>query len=993
MNESPKWKNYLHGFLNFFTNKRTVKRARITYEVSWNIILIFIILLIVGGAFAGGIGAGYFASLVKEEPIRSYKTMQKDIYNYEETSELYFADNVYLGKLPTDLEREEVQIEDVSPYLVDAIVATEDENFYNHDGVVPKAILRALVQEVSNSSTQSGGSTLTQQLIKNQILTNEVSFERKAKEILLALRLEKFFSKEEILEAYLNVSTFGRNASGRNIAGVQSAAKGIFGVEAKDLTLPQAAFIAGLPQSPFGYTPFTQDGTVKENLGPGLERMKTVLTRMYNQHKITKEEYDKATAYDITKDFARPEASPIEKYPWVTYEIENRATQIIAEMLAKEDGYDAKDLDEDEVLEEQYYELADRQIHQNGYQIHSTINKKMYDKFQEVVDKYPYYGPDKPQTVTDSETGEKKTIMEPVETGAVLIDNKTGAIISFVGGRDYDREATNHSTAPRPNGSTMKPLLVYGPAIELGTLSPGTVLPDVPLALDPARPGTIWPNNYDFKFHGLVTARVALAKSYNVPAVKAYTQILPQKPASYLEKMGFTTLTDGDYANRSTSIGGITNGVSVEENTNAFATFANGGEFVDAYMIEKIVDKDGKAIYKHKADKVKVFSPQTSYLTLDMMRDVITQGTAKAVNSRLKFSSDWAGKTGTTQDFKDSWFVATNPNVSFGVWTGYDTPKSLETAAGTMSYSMRNNYLWADLMNAAYDVDSKLVDPSESFTMPGGIVRRSVCSLSGLLASEGCSKAGLVTTDLFKSSSVPTKTDDSIVTGKFVRIGNTKYMALDSTPSEFAETGVILNPDYIEKLFGITVSDPNSLIQNNTALKNVVVPSNKLTDNGKAPGAPKISSSGSTITWSRSGENDVIGYRVYQNGKKVASIKASDSLSYRAGSGSYVVKAVDVAGKESSNSNSIDVGNKTSAKKEKATPAKTDKAQKTENKEEKKEKKIEENKEENKTDASDEKKEENKTDASDENKNNQEKNETNKEESGSASEKEQSDNT
>ncbi|MEI2462824.1 transglycosylase domain-containing protein [Bacillales bacterium AN1005] len=942
MNERPKWKNYLHGFLSFFTNKKTVKRARITYEVSWNIILIFIILLIVGGAFAGGIGAGYFASLVKEEPIRSYKTMQKDIYNYEETSELYFADNVYLGKLPTDLEREEVKIKDVSPHLVDAIVSTEDENFYKHDGVVPKAIMRALFQEVSNSSTQSGGSTLTQQLIKNQILTNEVSFERKAKEILLALRLEKFFSKEEILEAYLNVSTFGRNSSGRNIAGVQAAAQGIFGVEAKDLTLPQSAFIAGLPQSPFGYTPFTQDGTVKENLEPGLERMKTVLARMYNQHKISKEDYDKAAAYDITKDFASPVVSPIEKYPWVTYEIENRATQIIAEMLAKEDGYNAKDLEEDEVLNDQYTELADRQIHQNGFEIHSTINKKIYDKFTEVVDKYPYYGPDKPQTVTDSETGEKKTIMEPVETGAILIDNKSGAIISFVGGRDYGREATNHSTSPRPNGSTMKPLLVYGPAIELGTLSPGTVLPDVPLALDPARPGTVWPNNYDFQFHGLVTARVAMAKSYNVPAVKAYAQILPQKPANYLEKMGFTTLTEGDYANRSTSIGGLTNGVSVEENTNAFATFANGGNFVDAYMIDKIVDKNGKVIYKHKTEKVKVFSPQTSYLTIDMMRDVINQGTATAVKSRLKFSSDWAGKTGTTQDFKDSWFVATNPNVSFGVWTGYDTPKSL-VSSGTMSYSMRNNYLWADLMNAAYDVDSKLVDPSESFTMPGGIVRRSVCSLSGLLASEGCSKAGLVTTDLFKSSSVPNKTDDSIVTGKYVQIGNTKYMALDSTPSEFSETGVILNPDYIEKLFGIKVSDPSDLIRNNTALKNVVVPSNKITDNGKAPAAPKVSNSGSTIAWSKSGEKDVIGYRVYQNGKKVASIKASDTLSFKASSGSYVVKAVDIAGKESSNSNKIDVASKQSSKAKeddkkanKTTAKKTEEDNKAETSKEKK---------------------------------------------------------
>jgi penicillin-binding protein len=177
--------------------------------------------------------------------------MKSDIYNYEETSEVYFASNVYLGKLNADIEREEVKLEDVSQHLINAIIATEDELFYEHDGVVPKAIMRALFQEFTNAPVQTGGSTLTQQLIKNQVLTNEVSFDRKAKEILLALRLEKFFEKDEILEAYLNVTDFGRNSSGRNIAGVQSAAKGIFGVNAKDLNIAQSAFIAGLPQSPF----------------------------------------------------------------------------------------------------------------------------------------------------------------------------------------------------------------------------------------------------------------------------------------------------------------------------------------------------------------------------------------------------------------------------------------------------------------------------------------------------------------------------------------------------------------------------------------------------------------------------------------------------------------------------------------------------------------------------------------------------------------------
>ncbi len=945
MNERPKWKNALNHFKNFFTNKRTLKGARLTYEVTWNVTLLFIIITVVGGAFGLGIGAGYFASLVKDEPIRPYTTMQKDIYNYEETSELFFANNEYLGKVPTDLEREEVKIKDVSPYLKDAVIATEDENFYTHNGVVPKAIFRALFQEVANSSTQSGGSTLTQQLIKNQILTNEVSFERKAKEILLALRLEKFFEKDEILEAYLNVSTLGRNSSGRNIAGVQSAANGIFGVDAKDLTLPQAAFIAGLPQSPFGYTPFTQEGKLKKNLEPGLNRMKTVLNRMYDQKKISKQEYDTAMKYDITKDFIGPQKNPIEDYPAVMIEIQQRSIEIIAELLAKEDGYTKEDLQEDDVLAEQYTTLADRQIHQNGYKIHSTINKKIYDIQQKTVKNFSLFGPDKKQQVIDPETKEKVTIMEPVETGAILIENKTGAIISFVGGRDYNREATNHATrSVRPNGSTMKPLLVYGPAIELGTLSPGSVLPDVPLRLNPSKPGSIWPNNYDSRFHGLVTARYALQQSYNVPAVKAYIDILPQKPIKFLEKMGVSSLTPADASNRATAIGGLEDGITVEENTNAFSTFANSGKFIDAYMIDKIEDKDGNVIYQHDVKPVDVFSPQTAYLTLDMMRDVMNRGTAAAVNSRLKFNSDWAGKTGTAQNFTDSWLVATNPNVTFGVWTGYDTPKSLETSG--LSYSKRNNYLWADLLNAAYDVAPDLVAPSKSFKMPGGIVRQSVCSISGLLPSEGCSKAGLVTTDLFKSGTVPSKRDDSLVAGKYVKIGDKKYMALDSTPSEFAEPGLMLNPDYIEKLFGIRISDPSILSENNQKLKNLIIPSNKIEENGKTPSPLKINLKGDTITWSKHSEKDVIGYRVYKNGKKVKSLKTANTLSFKGGNGKYIVKAVDIAGKESKASNEVVIGNSQEKQKDQ-TEQENQEKQKDQTKQENQEKQKDQSKQEN----------------------------------------------
>lgn len=907
LNENNNWKKVLKSCQDFFTNKKTIRGASITYQVIWNLTLIFLVIIILGGAFAGGVGAGYFASLVKDEPIRSYESMKKDIYNYEETSNLYFANNVYLGKLRTDLEREEVKLDEVSDYLIKAVVATEDEYFYEHDGIVPKAIMRAVFQEVTNSSVQTGGSTLTQQLIKNQILTNEVSFERKAKEILLALRLEKFFDKKEILEAYLNVSTFGRNSSGRNIAGVQAAAKGVFGVKAKDLSLPQAAFIAGLPQSPFGYTPFTNKGEIKKNLEPGMTRMKTVLQRMYDNGSITKEQYDEAINYDITQDFIPPSSSPQEKYPWLTFEIEKRAVDVLSKILAEKDGYTEEDLKKDKDLKEEYLTLADRDLRQNGYEIHSTINKDIYDVMQKVKDEFEYYGSDIPIVEEDPETGEKVTVNKPVEVGAILIDNKTGRIISFVGGRDFNQQQLNHATsAERSNGSTMKPLLVYAPAIELGSLAPGTILPDLPLTLDPASDKP-WPSNYGGGYSGLVSARYALAKSYNVPTVKAYADILNKRPAEYLVKMGFTSLTEDDYTNRSTALGGLTKGVTVEENVNAYGTFANNGQFIDAYMIEKIVDKEGNIVYEHEVKPVDVFSPQTAYLTYDMLRDVIRSGTAASLNSRLKFSSDWAGKTGTGQDYKDAWFVATNPNVSFGTWIGYDTPKPLQVSFKGLSYSNRNIYLWSQLMNAAYDVAPELVDPAETVKMPGGIVRRSFCAISGLLPSDACTKAGLVETDLFNAKFVPSKVDDSLVLGNYVQIGDKKYLALDSTPEEFAEAGLILNPDYIEQIFGVKIN-PEQLIPAKERWANILLPDDKMVDNGKTPSpvSPKVT--GSALTWSNHPEGDIVGYRVYKDGNKVASVKPGSTLSYSGGNGLYYVTAVDIAGNESAPSAEVRIG-------------------------------------------------------------------------------------
>ncbi len=458
------WITNINQKIDELSKTTWMKYFRITSSVVWNLLLIFMIFVVAGTVFIGSIGAGYFASLVKDEPLRSKADMRSTIFDYDETSTLYFASNKYLGKMRTDLERQETTLDKVSPNVINAVLATEDEYFYKHKGIVPKAVMRGLLQDVSNSNTQTGGSTLTQQLIKNQILTNEVSYERKAKELLLAMRLEHFMTKDEILEAYLNVIPYGRNATGRNIAGVETAAEGLFNKKAKDLNLAQSAYIAGIPQSPFAYTPFTQKGTLKDkdSLNLGINRMKTVLYRMHETGYITDQQYKKALKYNIVKDFRKPEIRPEEKYPYVTYEIEDRAKTIMASILAKKDGIDVDRLDNESKLKEKYRILADRELRSKGYKIYSTIDKKMYDSMQKAKDNFPYYGPTFTKQVTDPETGKVSNIDAPVQVGSIVIENKTGKILSFVGGRDHKLEELNHATqAKRSNGSTMKPLLTF----------------------------------------------------------------------------------------------------------------------------------------------------------------------------------------------------------------------------------------------------------------------------------------------------------------------------------------------------------------------------------------------------------------------------------------------------------------------------------------------------------------------------------------------------
>lgn len=919
MNDQVKeWINRISDTWNRWTQAKFAKGLRITSGVVWNLALLLLIVIVTGVVFVGSVGAGYFASLVDEEPLRKEAEMRSSIFSYEETSEVYFANNVYLGKLRTDLQRKETKLESVSPLVLDAVYATEDEYFNVHDGVVPKAIFRGLIQDVTNSDNQTGGSTLTQQLIKNQILTNEVSYERKAKEILLALRLEKFMNKDEILEAYLNIIPYGRNASGANIAGIETAAEGIFNVAAKDLTLPQAAFIVGIPQAPFAHTPFTSKGALKDEQGlkPGIDRMLTVLYRMKETGYITEEEYEASINYDITQDFRAPEQLPQERYPFLTFELERQAIKIIAGLLAKQDNIDPTRLETEEKLSEKYDILAERSMRTNGYRIFSTIDKSIYDAHQKVKDEFQNYGPTLTKERTNPDSNEIETVDAPVQVGSVLMENSTGRILSFIGGRDHNLEAQNHATlAYRQNGSTMKPLLVYGPAIEYGVIGAGSPVVDVKLQDFIAGNGIPYqPANYlkDQEL-GIIPARQALASSQNLAALRLYNQIIDKRPAEFLNKLGFSRLIEQDYHNLSTAIGGMFNGVTVEENTNAYATLANGGQYINSYMIEKIEDADGNTIFQHQSESVPVYSPQTAYIVTDMLRDVLNQanGTGTRANSELKFKSDFAAKTGTTNNAYDVWFVGYNPSITLGVWLGYDNPTDLNIQNGKyLQPGTRVNMLWARIMNSTYDINPELTDPADGFKAPSGVVSRSFCSISGLAPSEECSNAGLVSSDLFNANSyVPQKPDDSFVSSSYVMIENKRYRTLPSTPMEFVvEGGIGVNEDFINRMFGSIKGDPSKLFPKDSSFADRVVSEDTFEADGASPAAVAATLSGTSLTWSKSASNDVVGYRVFQrsgsSNVRLASVLEANAHQFSVnGPGEYFVVAVDITGKQSPASN------------------------------------------------------------------------------------------
>lgn len=685
-------------------------------------------LIIIAGAFGVGLLGGYFASIVDNSTVPTKAAMTRTLNNVETSTRLYYADNVEIGPVKSDLLRDTVSLNNISPWLQKAIVSTEDEDFWTNRGVVPKALVRAVITELTGLGGQTGGSTLTQQVVKLQFLNSQTTFKRKATEIMLALRLNKYYSKRQILEEYLNIITLGRNNKGQNIAGVQTAAQGLFGKNAKDLNLAESAFIAGLPQSPSAYTPYTNTGAFKPDLAPGLNRQKTVLFRMYRAGTITEKQYQKARAFDLKAAFLKPGSAITNTHSssYVYNMVEAEARTILGRQLAKADGHTAADLSKNAALKATYEKEAGQQLTTRGYRVHSTINKQVYDAMQGVVDQYKNsFGPTYTSYVKNPTTGGLAEVKQPVQNGTVLLDNQTGAILGFVGGTSGE---VNHLYTKRSPGSSIKPTVVYGPAIENQLIGSKTMLADFKTNFA----------GYSVTDYGgvilnkFVDATTALKNSYNIPAVNLYNEVMKKvNVKSYMQKMGVTSLTDDDYANLGLALGGAKYGETVQEAAGAFATFARGGSNVTPYVIAKIVDPTGKVIYQHKEEPRQVFSKATSYIMSQMLHQTVTSGTGITAGSNVAFSaSNLFGKTGTSNDYKDLWFIGSTPGITMASWMGYDNDNGANHVMNANGSAINQRY-WAALANAAYRYIPHQFKVNDAIRQPSGVRAVAVNSRTG----------------------------------------------------------------------------------------------------------------------------------------------------------------------------------------------------------------------------------------------------------------------
>lgn len=514
-----------------------------------------------------------------------------------------------------------VPLSGISPLTQHAVIAVEDRDFYNHPGFSTKSIIRAFLANFTKGSISQGGSTLTQQLVKNSILTPQKSYARKYQEVVIAEEIERKYSKNEILEMYLNSVYFGEGAFG-----IGQAAEVYFGKEAKDLSLAESAMLAGLLPSPSRYSPISGDAVLAK------QRQGIVLKDMLDQNYITQAQYQEASKQQLTYNTSK--------------DVINSTAPHFALMVR------------DELIKK----FGEEQITRSGFQVKTTLNSD-WQKYAE-------------QVVND---GVDKLSRDKVTNGsAVVIDPKTGQILVMVGSKDWYNESfgkVNMATQARQPGSSFKPI-VYTDALQKNIITPGTVLHDSPKTY----PGGYTPHDYDGKTRGDLTLRRALANSLNLPAVEVMAKVGVPDVLDWSKQLGITTLGDASNYGYSLVLGSAE--IPLVQMTNVYATFANQGVHNDPISILEIKDKQNKVVYSAPSTSQQVITSAVAYIISNILSD--NNAKQETFGNALANRFNAAVKTGTTENYVDALTLGYLPNIAVGVWVGNNDHTPMDNVAGAL---------------------------------------------------------------------------------------------------------------------------------------------------------------------------------------------------------------------------------------------------------------------------------------------------------------------
>ncbi len=683
-----------------FDEKGKGKKNKKGKKTGWKIfricLFVFIALCIIGAGVVVGVISGIVG--------KTDSLALSDIELQNETSFIYDKDSNQIGAFFDSENRVMVNYEDLPKPVVDAIVSIEDERFFSHNGIDIKRTLGAIVTYVINRGDSNfGGSTITQQLVKNIKDDKESSWQRKIREWYRALMIEKMMSKEKIFEAYVNTIYFGDGAYG-----IEVASENYFGKSVKDLNVAEAAIIAAKIQSPESTNPYKSEEAKKKLL----DRQKIVLNQMLKLKKIDQQQYDEALKYEVA--FKKEEVQADSSVQ--TYFVDAIYEQVLDDLM------EAKGINKG---------LATKMLLTGGLKIYTTQDSSV-------------------QKAIDDAYNDSKTFANDFQGAMVVIENSTGNVVGLTGGAGEKTGARvlNRALVKRQPGSTMKPFGAYGPAMEQGLLSPGSGLDDSPLTI-----GNWSPKNYYNGFNGYVTVRNAINKSMNLPAVRANRLVDINYAFNFAKNAGLKSLVEADKNSASLALGGLTDGVTPLELASAYATIANGGIYIEPKLYTKVVDNDGNEVLSTKTEAKRVMADSTAYMLTSCLQSVISSANGTAYGYIKTPGIDVAGKTGNTNDDKDRWFAGFTPYYSIAGWEGYDKPKVIGKPYPYVSITKFNSVMSTIVKGL----------PNKKFEQPSSVTTAALCRISGKVATDACRndpRGDQTLTDLVAVGKVPTATCD-----------------------------------------------------------------------------------------------------------------------------------------------------------------------------------------------------------------------------------------